>query len=191
MGGREVRPEAAARRSLHRISSWGTSLQIYFLTFIQAGGTLRPWLFSISTLERTMSLEAAVAELTQALKENTAALKGGTTAPATAAATKGRKAAGETTAPAVVSPAQVAAAQTQAPAQAQPPAAVLTIKQVADPFMKLVEAKRDSGVALLAKYGVKQLRDLAPGHFEAFLAETNACLASLAPAAASDPLSLI
>lgn len=111
-----------------------------------------------------MSLEAAIAELTQAVKANTAALGGAKETPS--------KGAGKTK--------ETAATQT-------PAAASIPVKTVADTFVKLAEKNRDSAVALLGKYGAKKVSELKPEVYGAFIAEIGTVMASLdAPEGGSD-----
>lgn len=110
-----------------------------------------------------MSIEVALATLTEAVKANTAALGG--------AAAKPGKTANKDASP---------TGQIQT-------AASIPVKTVADAFVKLAEKNRDSAVALLGKYGAKKVSELKAEVYGTFIAEIGNVMASLdAPAGGSD-----
>jgi len=112
-----------------------------------------------------MSLEALITELTQAVKENTAALKG------------------------VKPAAAIKAVKVEAATQAQPvnppQTAGVSVKQVADALVKLAEKDREKAVTLLGKFGAKKVPELKPENYEQFIKEAQTIMTQLeAPAAA-------
>lgn len=115
-----------------------------------------------------MSLEALIADLTAAIRENTAALGGAKTTKATKSA-----------------PAAAAAAATAAPA-AQVPAGP-DVKVCATKLMALAQSKgRDAAVGVLTQFGVAKVTDLKPESFAMFSAAVDAAAAAqVAPPAAA------
>lgn len=127
-----------------------------------------------------MSIEQAMADLTAALRENTAALSG-------AAKSSKKSTAKEETANPTQTATTATAAVTSTPSQTSAPASV-TLKEAADVFLKVAEMNRDTAVSIIGKYGASKLSEVKPDKLAAVLAD---CQAALAPAATLSASSLV
>ncbi len=139
-----------------------------------------------------MSLEAALAELTAAVRENTECLKASLSQVTLKPAAAKKAAAAPAAAPAAAAVVAPPAAPVAAPVTARLPtadtAAPVTpaqIKAAGDDLSALAEADRAQAVAILGEFGVQKMTAMPPANIPEFHSRIKAALARLqGPAAA-------